>query len=222
MELKIDPDFARRVPGYRIIVAECGVTNTDTSEEQQQDAQELIDDISYLYDIDDINKIPGIAATRAGYKACGKDPNRYRPAQEQLLRRIVSGRGIYVVNALVDAGNMLSMLLARAIGCFDADKIEGDTIELGIGRAGEPYCGIGRGELNIEGLPVLRDAAGAFGTPTSDSERTKIGLDTRRLLLTIHLFDPDADADHIIELAQRSFSTYCSATDFVARVYSVD
>ena len=27
--------------------------------------------------------------------------------------------------------------------------------------------------LNIEGLPVYRDAVGGIGTPTSDNERTK-------------------------------------------------
>ena len=43
------------------------------------------------------------------------------------------------------------------IGGFDADKIQGTHLELGIGKAGEPFEGIGRGVLNIEGLPVYRD-----------------------------------------------------------------
>ena len=60
-----------------------------------------------------------------------------------------------------------------SIGGFDADKFVGDTLTLGVGRAGEPYEGIGRGLLNIEGLPVYRDAEGGVGTPTSDNERTK-------------------------------------------------
>ena len=35
---------------------------------------------------------------------------------------------------------------------------------LGIGKSGEPYEGIGRGELNIEGMPVYRDAMGGIST----------------------------------------------------------
>ena len=46
------------------------------------------------------------------------------------------------------------------MGGFDADKFAGDKLSLGIGRPGEPYEGIGRGTLNIEGLPVYRDAEG--------------------------------------------------------------
>ena len=40
----------------------------------------------------------------------------------------------------------------HSIGGFDADKIQGTHLELGIGKAGEPFEGIGRGVLNIEGF----------------------------------------------------------------------
>ena len=66
------------------------------------------------------------------------------------------------------------------------DKIAGGSLVLGVGREGEIYHGIGRGELNIAGLPVYRDAVGGIGTPTSDEERTKIGLDTTHLLMIIN------------------------------------
>ena len=74
----------------------------------------------------------------------------------------------------------------QGIGGFDADKIQGDSLELGIGHAEEPFEGIGRGTLNIEGLPVYRDRAGGIGTPTSDNERTKMGLETRRILAIVN------------------------------------
>ena len=41
-----------------------------------------------------------------------------------------------------------------SIGGFDADEIQGTDLELGIGRAEELFEGIGRGMLNIEGLPL--------------------------------------------------------------------
>ena len=37
-----------------------------------------------------LKELSGIAATRRVYKACGKDPSRYRPASEQLIRRMLS------------------------------------------------------------------------------------------------------------------------------------
>ncbi len=64
-----------------------------------------------------------------------------------------------------------------SIGGFDADIIDGDTVTLGRGRQAEPFEAIGRGQLNIEGLPVYRDDTGPIGT-TSDHERTKLTPET--------------------------------------------
>ena len=104
-------------------------------------------------------------------------------------------------------------VLVYSIGGFDADKIVGDALVLGIGKAGEPYEGIGRGELNIEGMPVYRDAVGGIGTPTSDNERTKLELGTTHLLAIINGYSGkeglrDA-ADYMIELLKE----FASAED---------
>ena len=138
-----------------------------------------------------IKTIPPIAATRQVYKACGKDPSRYRPAAEALIRRMIQGKDLYHVNMLVDLINLASMAFGYSIGGFDADKFIGDTLTLGIGRKDEPYEGIGRGILNIEGLPVYRDSLGGVGTPTSDHERTKINIGTTSLLVLINGYDGD-------------------------------
>ncbi len=218
--VKFDPDFARCVSGYRTLIIEADVDNSPTSPAQMQEMTALADDIAARYAVPDINSIPAIAATRAAYKACGKDPNRYRPSQEQLMRRIVRGLGLYNVNTLVDAGNQLSLLTGCSVGCFDADKIDGTVITLGVGREGEPYQGIGRGELNIAGLPVFRDLTGGFGTPTSDCERTSLTLGTRRLLVTVHLFDPGIDPDTVIQHFTRIFTRYGSARNIRHAIFT--
>ena len=128
-----------------------------------------------------LKELSGIAATRRVYKACGKDPSRYRPASEQLIRRMLQGKELYQIDTLVAYG--------YSIGGFDADKFVGDTLTLGVGREGEPYEGIGRGMLNIAGLPVYRDAQGGVGTPTSDNERTKMTLQTTHLVVLINGYD---------------------------------
>lgn len=138
---------------------------------------------------DSVKELPGIAATRAIYRKCGKDPSRYRPASEQLIRRLLQGRELYQIDTLVDLINLASIAYGYSIGGFDAAKFVGDTLTLGIGREGEPYEGIGRGMLNIAGLPVYRDAEGGVGTPTSDNERTKITRSTRHLVVLINGYD---------------------------------
>ena len=84
------------------------------------------------------------------------------------------GIPLYQIDTLVDLINLVSLRTGHSIGGFDTDKIQGTHLELGIGKAGEPFEGIGRGVLNIEGLPVYRDSFGGIGTPTSDHERTKM------------------------------------------------
>ena len=123
-----------------------------------------------------LKELSGIAATRKVYRACGKDPSRYRPASEALIRRQLQSKSLYQIDTLVDLINLASIAYGYSIGGFDADKFEGDTLTLGIGREGEPYEGIGRGMINIAGLPVYRDAKGGVGTPTSDNERTNTSI----------------------------------------------
>ena len=81
------------------------------------------------------------------------------------------------------------MKYGYSLGGFDADKFVGNTLELGVGKEGEPYEGIGRGMINIQGLPVYRDGIGGVGTPTSDNERTKITINTNHLLVLINGYD---------------------------------
>lgn len=213
MEISVLPEFSDKVSGYRIIAIEADVVNSPASDALKAEMQSLATSIAGKYALPDINRHPAIAATRAAYKACGKDPNRYRPSQEQLMRRIVRGLGLYSVSSIVDAGNYLSLATGCSVGCFDLDKVVGPGISIGVGHAGEPYEGIGRGPLNIEGLPVVRDAAGGIGTPTSDNERTKISADTRRLLTTIHLFDPQTDEAEVIRLFTDIFTRHASAAN---------
>ena len=154
--------------------------------------------------LDQINKWLPIQATRQAYKCFGKDPNRYRPSAESLRRRILRELPLYKVDTLVDLINLVSIRYGYSIGGFDSDKFEGDTLTLGIGKSGEPYEGIGRGELNIEGMPVYRDAIGGVGTPTSDNERTKLGLETTHLLTIINGYSGKEGlreaADYMVDL----------------------
>src|SRR5260221_11431490 len=51
---------------------------------------------------------PRILATGAAYKALGKDPARYRGSAEALLRRVIAGKGLPRINAVVDIINLVS------------------------------------------------------------------------------------------------------------------
>ncbi|MBO4849715.1 MAG: hypothetical protein J5529_02300 [Prevotella sp.] len=167
-----------------------------------------------------LKQVPGIEATRRVYKMCGKDPSRYRPSAEALVRRMLQGKPLYQKNTFVDLINLASIAYGYSIGGFDADKIVGDTLTLGVGKAGEPYEGIGRGMLNIEGLPVYRDEMGGVGTPTSDNERTKIDLETTHLLILVNGYDGCSsrvteNAEYIVDLLKK----YCNCQEVSFSLY---
>ena len=218
MKIQIEDRIKEACPGYRLVKFEADVVNGPTPEELSKEIEQLCGSMREVMEIADINKRPGIAATRAVYKACGKEPNRYRPSTEALCRRIVNGKDLYSVNAVVDAMNVLSIKSGYSVGAFDIAKIEGDTLTLGVGREGEPYEGIGRGPLNISGLPVLRDRVGGVGSPTSDNERTKFDEDSRHLLVTVHIFGEEMDLDTLVTEASRLLETYCQAENISAEI----
>jgi DNA/RNA-binding domain of Phe-tRNA-synthetase-like protein len=155
---------------------------------------------------------PNITATRAAYKALGKDPARYRGSAEALLRRVIAGKGSPQINAVVDVINLVSIESRLPIGLYDLAHVSGDII-LRAGRAGETYKGIGKYDLNLEGLPVFCDALGPHGSPTSDSERTMVTAGTKQVVAAIISFggkDPlERWAQRMVALLER----YASARE---------
>lgn len=221
MNIEIEDIVRAAAPSLSVLALEYEIANCPTSDALWAEVEAAAADIRSRFAIDQINKRPAIAATRAAYKALGKEPNRYRPAAEALCRRAVKGAGLYRVNAAVDIINILSMLSGYSIGGFDIDSIVGPLLRLGRGHHDEPYEGIGRGALNIEGLPVYRDATGGIGTPTSDHERTKITGSTRRLLVITNIYAPEMPLGEYEALATRLLSTYCQGRLTAKALYNL-
>ena len=189
MQIIVSQEIESVCPAFVGAAVEAQVVNTPYSKELWDEIHAQEDRFRQELTTESLKDLPSIAATRRVYKACGKDPSRYRPASEQLIRRILQGKELYQIDTLVDLINLASIAYGYSIGGFDADKFVGDTLTLGVGREGEPYEGIGRGMLNIAGLPVYRDAEGGVGTPTSDHERTKMTLSTTHLVVLINGYD---------------------------------
>lgn len=208
MEIIVEDKIETVCPSFVGACVEADVENSAYSEELWKLIDDQCEKFRQTLTTDTVKDISAIAATRRVYKACGKDPSRYRPSSEALIRRILQGKQLYQIDTLVDLINLASITYGYSIGGFDAGKFSGDTLSLGVGREGEPYEGIGRGMLNIAGLPVYRDAIGGVGTPTSDNERTKMGLATRRLVALVNGYDGNeetvrATAQLIIRLVER-------------------
>jgi DNA/RNA-binding domain of Phe-tRNA-synthetase-like protein len=212
MIINVSQEIESVCPEFVGACVEAQVMNSPYCEELWQEIEALGERFRSELTTESLKDMTSIAATRRVYKACGKDPSRYRPASEALIRRMLQGKKLYQRDTLVDLVNLASIAYGYSIGGFDADKFVGNTLTLGIGREGEPYEGIGRGLLNICGLPVYRDAEGGVGTPTSDNERTKMTLDTRHLVVLINGYDGNEqrvreNAEYIQQLLRK----YCQS-----------
>jgi DNA/RNA-binding domain of Phe-tRNA-synthetase-like protein len=220
MKVIVSQEIKTVCPEFVGACVEAEVVNTPYSEELWKEIEALGNKFREELTTESLKEMTSIAATRRVYKSCGKDPSRYRPASEALIRRVLQGKELYQRDTLVDLINLASIAFGYSIGGFDADKFVGDTLTLGIGREGEPYEGIGRGLINIQGLPVYRDAQGGVGTPTSDNERTKMMLATTHLLVLINGYDGDErrvcqNAEYIQELLRK----YCQSDGGTYFVY---
>jgi DNA/RNA-binding domain of Phe-tRNA-synthetase-like protein len=154
---------------------------------------------------------PQILATRAAYKALGKDPARYRGSAEALLRRVIAGKGLPHINAVVDIINLVSVESSLPIGLYDLAHVSGDIV-FRAGRAGETYKGIGKYDLNLEGLPVFCDVLGPHGSPTSDSERTMVTSETRNVLAVIISFAGKEGLDRWTQRMSALFAQHASGS----------
>jgi DNA/RNA-binding domain of Phe-tRNA-synthetase-like protein len=204
-------------PEYVSVQFECEVKNSEFNISLWHDIKSFTNDFMKNTKVRDINKFTPILATRNVYKKLGKDPNRYRPSAEALRRRILKGNELYKINTLVDAINLISLKTGYSVGGFDADLIQGD-LELGVGQKDEKFEAIARGFLNIENLPVYRDSIGGIGTPTSDEERTKIGLDTNKLLMLLNAYSGKKNLDEAVEYAKDVLMEYVEAKKIKVRV----
>ena len=213
MEIKVSEEIKKACPQFAGIAIRATVENTAYSESLWKKIDEFTIRYREMYTTDSIKDMVTIHATREAYKKCGKDPSRYRPSSEALCRRLLRGLSLYQIDTLVDLINLASINSGHSIGGFDRDKIQGNKLVLGIGKAGEPYEGIGRGELNIEGMPVYRDAVGGVGTPTSDNERTKISSETTHLLAIMNAYSGSDGLEEAVNYMVNLLKEFADAQD---------
>jgi DNA/RNA-binding domain of Phe-tRNA-synthetase-like protein len=130
------------------------------------------------------SEIDALQPARVLYRALGIDPTKTRPSSEALLRRALRGRPLPCVLNAVDLSNLLALEFLLPIGLYDAAALVG-RVRLRVGKAGESYAGIRKTEVHLEGRPVLVDDRGPFGNPTSDSLRSSICPDTRKVCFVV-------------------------------------
>jgi len=211
-KISISSEIKEKCPDLVLGCFSCDLTWAASSNALNEAIQNTCIKLAETLTRPEISQIDTIASSRVAYKALGKDPSRYRLSAEALLRRVVTGKGLYQINTIVDTLNLISIETGYSIGGYDLDKIQGDIV-LGIGAKEEPYEGIGKGRLNIENLPLFRDDKGAFGTPTSDSTRTMVTENTNSFLMIFLNFGNHDSLEKVLVQTSDLYRKFTNAED---------
>lgn len=213
ISVSVDSELRKKAPRVALGCLQAEVIAAPTPPALQEAMDAITARLVSLADPRAILESPAILSTRAGYKALGKDPARYRGSAEALLRRVIAGKGLPRIHAVVDAINLVSVESRLPIGLYDLAHVQGEIV-FRAGRAGETYKGIGKYDLNLEGLPLFSDALGPHGSATSDSERTMVTESTTRVLAIFVSFGGPGGLPEWLERLKSLLQEHASGTNF--------
>lgn len=182
-EVRLDPSVAAHVTIAAVEAS--GVAVVDHQADLWREIEHVSERLRGAHAGQAPGEIEGLRAARDLYHRIGVDPTKLRPSSEALLRRVLRGDPLPKINSLVDINNLCSLEFLLPIGLHDADRVAGPIV-LRRGVVGEGYQAIGKGWYSVEGRLTAADDHGACGSPTSDSQRTMITLETRRCLMLIY------------------------------------
>ena len=219
MHITIDEELKKKCARVALGVVSAQVRTLDSPEPLIAEMKLRESEILKLPDPRSVLESSKITATRAGYKALGKDPSRYRGSAEALLRRLISGKGFPHINSVVDVINLVSVESRLPIGLYDRAQVNGEVI-FRAGKSGETYMGIGKYDLNLEGLPVFCDAQGPHGSPTSDSLRTMVTPATDRVVAIVVSFAGVEGLEVIGQRLSGLLQQYAEGKEIVSSVVS--
>ena len=210
IEITIDPRIREIAPGLVLGCVRAAVETAPGSEALWEEMNEAGRQAAAR--VPEPAKATEIAALRDLYRRLGKEPSRYRGSPEALLRRVLQGKPLYRIHNVVDVVNLVSLATLLPIGLYDAALLA-PPLAFRRGAPGEAYDGIGKEGLNLDGLPVLADAAGPFGSPTSDSTRTMITPSARGVVAVVFGVTGRAALEPPVEMLADGFRRHAAATD---------
>ena len=210
ININIDKKLSEKV-NVHIASIEAKVKTKQSDKELLELINKKCEEIKDSIQFDEVIKLKNILSSRNAYKKLGKDPSRYRLSSESLVKRVVKGNDLYIVNNIVDINNLISLETLYSVGTYDLDKVKG-SITFTVGKENERYEGIGRGSINLESLPVFEDEEGKFGSTTSDSVKAMITDDTSHILMNIIAFEEDENLETYIEYSKALLEKFADAT----------
>ncbi|QEK11644.1 hypothetical protein FQB35_04310 [Crassaminicella thermophila] len=217
IDIRISSELKEICPNIALGCIQAKVSLEKDMKDLWNEINSVCEELKNKITLQEISKLQNIKTSREVYKKLRKDPTRYRLSSESLLRRIIKGNELYKINNIVDINNLISITSYYSVGSYDIDKLKPPII-FSIGKEGQPYEGIGRGQINIENLPVLTDEIGPFGSATSDSERAMITMQTKNVFMNIISFNGKDQLMKYIDYGIELLEKYAKAKETMSKI----
>ena len=174
MKISIDPSLFRVEPQLKIGINHYTKFVTSESPQMLKGRMQLFQEhLFFDLEANDLSIVEGVKEWRVLWKKFGADPSRYRPSIDALLRRIQKQNYLSPVNSVIDLNTFFSLEYEIPVGIYDASRLKGD-IQLLRGNADTSYTALNGRENRLNGILVLVDENGPFGSPYVDSKRTAV------------------------------------------------
>jgi len=158
-----------------------------SSTELQKFKEEVLREVKQKYSLESLKDIAVFRAYRDFFWRVWIDPTKIRPAAEALIRRILAGKPIPVINNVVDSYNLASIKTEVALAAFNRDELKGSLL-MRAALKGERFLGIGMSEpMELNGGEiVISDQEKLVAVyPYRDAEKSKVSGATMNLLILV-------------------------------------
>jgi len=201
MEIIVQDQLKQLIPNFKVGIVQYQDIQVGDSPQMLKGRLQLFQE-SLFFDFEDkkVTEILEISEWRKIFKTIGTDPNRYRPSNEALYRRVQKQQFLHPVNSAVDLNNFLSLQYRIPLGIYDLDKLSGQ-VTIRIGSNEDSYLAINEREVQLSKKLLSADNEGAFGSPYVDSKRSAVTPATTQALHIIYL-QPSMDHDESDQLLQ--------------------
>ena len=188
MILEIEPSLRDRFPGLQVTVGYVdGVSVKESDAELQKFKEAICVEVRGKYSLDSLKDVYIFRSYRDFFWKVGIDPTKIRPAAEALVRRILAGKAIPLINNVVDSYNLASIKTEIALAAFNRDELKGSLL-MRAAKSGERFSGIGMKEpMELGGGEVvISDEEKLVAIyPYRDAEKSKVSAETRNLLILV-------------------------------------
>ena len=188
MVLEIEPSLGERFPGLQVLFGYVdGLRVEESGKELQGFKENVCAEVRGKYSLESLKDVSIFRSYRDFFWKVGIDPTKIRPAAEALVRRILAGKAIPMINNVVDSYNLASIKTEVALAAFNRDELKGGLL-MRTARRGERFHGIGMTEpMELNGMEiVISDQEKLVAVyPYRDADKSKVGAGTKNLLLLV-------------------------------------